>query len=169
MSSQPYIVETAVLLLLAFVIGGVVGYFARRWFAPATLADPAPASASAVETTENAPMPEPTPASEPEPEPEPKPAPEPEPAPAPAADAPGDADKPAMLDGARDGKPDNLKKIKGIGPKIETTLNGLGVYHYDQIAAWDEKAIAWVDEQLSFHGRIQREDWVAQARELAKG
>ena len=159
MSSQPYIVETAVLLLLAFVIGGLVGYFARRWFSPAPVADAEPANMAApAGEMADAPVAE----SVPEPVPEPAPAPEP------AAEMAGEAGKPALLQGARDGKPDNLKKIKGVGPKIEKTLNGLGVYHYDQIAAWDDKAIAWVDEQLSFHGRIQREDWVAQARELAK-
>lgn len=161
MSSQPYIVETAVLLLLAFVIGGLVGYYVRRWFSPAPVADAEPASAPApAGEMEEAPVAEPAP--EPAPEPELAPAPEP------PAEVAGEAGKPALLQGARGGKPDNLKKIKGVGPKIEKTLNGLGVYHYDQIAAWDDKAIAWVDEQLSFHGRIQREDWVAQARELAK-
>ena len=159
MSSQPYIVETAVLLLLAFVIGGLVGYFARRWFSPPPVADAEPANMAAP-TGEMAD----TPVAESVPEPVPESAPAPEP----AAEMAGEAGKPALLQGARDGKPDNLKKIKGVGPKIEKTLNGLGVYHYDQIAAWDDKAIAWVDEQLSFHGRIQREDWVAQARELAK-
>ena len=71
--------------------------------------------------------------------------------------------------GARDGKPDDLKKIKGVGPKIEGILNELGVYHFDQIAGWDEANKAWVDTRLKFKGRIDREDWIAQAKLLADG
>ena len=45
-------------------------------------------------------------------------------------------DQPETLTAARDGKPDDLKMLKGVGPKLEETLNELGFYHYDQIAAW---------------------------------
>lgn len=61
---------------------------------------------------------------------------------------------------------DNLRKIKGIGQKIEMGLNGIGVYRFEQIAAWNAEEIARVDGQLSFHGRIEREDWVGQAKAL---
>lgn len=81
--------------------------------------------------------------------------------------APSDDDKPALLT-APDGEPDDLKKIKGIGPKLEEELNEAGVYHYRQIASWTDKEVAWADEHLvSFKGRISRDDWVSQARELA--
>lgn len=64
---------------------------------------------------------------------------------------------------------DELKKIKGIGAVIETTLNELGIYQFEQIATWTEQNIAWVENHLAFPGRIQREDWVEQAKTLANG
>lgn len=77
--------------------------------------------------------------------------------------------KPEMLAGPRDGKPDDLKRISGVGPKIEGILNELGVYHFDQIAAWNDDEVAWVDERLKFKGRIGRENWIEQAKTLAAG
>jgi len=77
--------------------------------------------------------------------------------------------KPATLLEAKDGKADNLCKIKGIGKVIEGKLHNLGIYHFEQIAAWSEKEIEWVDKHLSFSGRIIREDWIGQAKLLAKG
>ena len=65
---------------------------------------------------------------------------------------------------------DDLTRIKGLGPKLATTLNGLGVTSFAQIAAWDEAEITRIDSQLGrFEGRIQRDDWVGQARFLAEG
>lgn len=65
---------------------------------------------------------------------------------------------------------DDLKKIKGIGPKVETLLNSLGVTRYSQIAAWDDAEIDRIDAQLGvFAGRIRRDDWPAQARYLETG
>ncbi|MBN2760363.1 MAG: NADH-quinone oxidoreductase subunit E, partial [Rhodobacteraceae bacterium] len=75
---------------------------------------------------------------------------------------------PEMLLEAR-GTPDDLKKIKGVGPKLEGTLNELGVWHFWQIASWTEAEIAWVDTRLKFKGRIERDDWIAQAKILAEG
>ncbi|MEP4293523.1 MAG: NADH dehydrogenase subunit E, partial [Rhizobiaceae bacterium] len=66
-------------------------------------------------------------------------------------------------------KPDDLKKISGVGPKIEGILNGLGVYQFQQVAKWKKAECDWVDDHLSFKGRIEREDWVKQAKALAKG
>lgn len=63
-------------------------------------------------------------------------------------------------------KPDDLKAILGIGPKLEQVLNGLGVWTYAQVAAWSPAEIAWVDDYLSFKGRIGRDGWVAQAAAL---
>ena len=46
----------------------------------------------------------------------------------------------------------------------------MGIYHYDQIAAWTADELAWVDENIEgFKGRASRDGWVAQARELARG
>ncbi|MBI1338687.1 NADH-quinone oxidoreductase subunit NuoE [bacterium] len=76
-------------------------------------------------------------------------------------------DRPQGLASARAGQADDLKLIAGIGPKIEATLNSLGVFHFDQIAAWTRANVEWVDGYLSFKGRIDREDWIAQAKQLA--
>ncbi|WP_417603123.1 NADH-quinone oxidoreductase subunit E [Primorskyibacter flagellatus] len=78
--------------------------------------------------------------------------------------------RPEALEGPRDGKADDLKQIKGIGPKLEEMCNSLGFYHFDQIANWSEAEIAWVDENLEgFKGRVTRDEWVSQARTLAEG
>ena len=77
--------------------------------------------------------------------------------------------RPATLDGPRDSAPDDLKMIGGVGPKIEATLNTLGIYHFDQIAAWSPANAAWVEAHISFKGRVVRERWVEQARILARG
>ena len=76
---------------------------------------------------------------------------------------------PDLLDSPQDGKADNLKEISGIGPKIEEKLNALGVYHFSQIASWSEENCAYIDNQLSFKGRIDRENWIEQAKVLATG
>jgi NADH-quinone oxidoreductase subunit E len=68
-----------------------------------------------------------------------------------------------------DGEPDDLKLISGVGPKLEQKLNALGFWHYGQIANWTKKHIKIVDDELSFKGRIERDDWVKQAKALAKG
>ncbi len=91
-------------------------------------------------------------------------------APAPVDVAPADGAKPEGLNAARGGAPDDLKHIKGVGPKLEQLLNGMGFYHFDQIAAWSAKEVAWVDDNLEgFKGRVTRDDWVAQAKTLAAG
>ena len=74
---------------------------------------------------------------------------------------------PISLDGPVNGEGDDLTAIGGIGPKIEEVLNGLGIYHYDQIAAWTPENIEWVDDHLAFEGRIEREQWVQQAASLS--
>ena len=78
--------------------------------------------------------------------------------------------RPPVLQAARDGKPDDLKKIKGVGPKLEGLLNAQGIYHFDQIAAWNEDELAWIDSHLEgFYGRASRDEWVPQARILVGG
>ncbi len=77
--------------------------------------------------------------------------------------------KPALLSEARGGKADDLKKIKGVGPKLEKELNAAGVFHFDQIASWTKEEIYWADNHLvSFKGRVSRDSWVDQAKDLAK-
>jgi len=78
--------------------------------------------------------------------------------------------RPEALSAARGGKADDLKQIKGVGLKMEKLCNSLGFYHFDQIAGWNKSEIAWVDANLEgFKGRVTRDDWVAQAKILAKG
>lgn len=83
------------------------------------------------------------------------------------ADLPGQ--RPAGLVAARDGTPDDLKLIKGIGRQNEGRLHGLGIWHFEQIAAWAPENVEWVGGYLAFPGRIEREDWVGQAKLLAAG
>ena len=75
--------------------------------------------------------------------------------------------QPIALPGPVGDEGDDLTAIGGIGPKIEQVLNSYGIYHYDQIAAWTPENIQWVDNQLAFEGRIEREQWVQQAEALS--
>jgi predicted flap endonuclease-1-like 5' DNA nuclease len=77
--------------------------------------------------------------------------------------------RPPGLLGPRGGKADDLKHVKGIGPQNEGRLHGLGIWHFDQIAAWTRDQVLWVGSYLAFPGRIDRENWVEQARLLAQG
>lgn len=80
-----------------------------------------------------------------------------------------DVAKPKLLKKARDGKADDLKLIKGVGPKLEKELNAAGVFHFDQIANWSKEEIVWADQHLvSFKGRVSRDNWVVQAKDLIK-
>lgn len=82
----------------------------------------------------------------------------------------GEGTRPAGLYEARDGKPDDLKAIKGVGPKLEQLCNSLGFWHFDQIANWTADEVAWVDANLKgFKGRVSRDNWVEQAKILASG
>ena len=76
--------------------------------------------------------------------------------------------RPEALSGPRDGRPDDLQRIKGVGPALEKLCHSLGFYHFDQIAHWTDEEVAWVDQNLEgFKGRVTRDQWVAQAKELA--
>jgi len=78
--------------------------------------------------------------------------------------------KPKGLTAARSGGADDLKRIKGVGPKMENMLNGMGYYHFDQVGDWGDQEVAWVDDNLEgFKGRVTRDRWVPQARLLAGG
>ncbi|MBY5810197.1 5' DNA nuclease [Rhizobium leguminosarum] len=65
------------------------------------------------------------------------------------------------------GKTDDLKLIAGIGPKLEQVLNSKGIRSFAEIAAWTDEEIARLDAELSFNGRIGRDDWTGQAKVLA--
>ncbi|BCH29555.1 hypothetical protein MesoLjLc_14850 [Mesorhizobium sp. L-8-10] len=84
--------------------------------------------------------------------------------PAPAASATVSNRLPAP----RGGRPDDLLLIKGIGPVNAKKLNEHGIFHFDQIAAWKKADIVAAEAYLAFDGRIAREDWVGQAKKLAK-
>lgn len=175
MTNLAHITETALLLLAAYLLGCILGYATRlvlhagrgtRQVAPpaAAVAEPPPeprkprssAARLAARVDEAAP-----------PVPKAAPAPSPVTAPPPAGKSRSSDPKPATLAAPRDGHADNLKQIKGIGPKIEASLYAMGIFHIDQIAGWNKANIDWVDAQLSFKGRIRRERWVEQALELA--
>lgn len=84
---------------------------------------------------------------------------------APATVPAGDVMQPQGLAAPRDGVADNLKEIEGIGPALEKLCNDLGIFHFDQIAAWGAAEVAWMDGNLKgFRGRVTRDKWVAQAR-----
>ena len=85
----------------------------------------------------------------------------------PAADV---GTKPQSLSEPREGGADDLKQIKGVGPKLEQLCHRLGFYHFDQIANWTADEVAWVDANLEgFKGRVTRDNWVDQAKVLAGG
>ena len=60
----------------------------------------------------------------------------------------------------------DLKKLSGVGPALEKKLIAAGVTSLEQVAAWTEADVTKIDEELSFKGRIEREGWIAQAKEL---
>jgi len=70
---------------------------------------------------------------------------------------------------APDGEPDDLKKILGIGPVLEEKLNGMGIYHYSQVAEFTNDDIENINTHLNFPGRIERDEWIPQAKELTQG
>ena len=78
-----------------------------------------------------------------------------------------DRNRPAAME--KPAQPDDLKMISGVGPKIEGILNDLGIYTFAQVASWKKAEREWVDGYLRFKGRIDRDDWVKQAKALAKG
>jgi len=88
---------------------------------------------------------------------------EPDPTPAPAA-------PPIAETGDGDVAADDLRKIKGLGPKMLTVLHALGITSYAQIAAWTDADLDDLDTKLgAFAGRPRRDNWVEQARLLSSG
>lgn len=81
-----------------------------------------------------------------------------------------EAVRPKALEAPRNGAADDLKMIKGVGPKLEKLLHSMGFFHFDQVAAWTSAEVAWVDRNLEgFKGRVTRDNWVEQATRLATG
>lgn len=163
-----HILETAAMLLVAYLIGCGLGFSLRRlsrWrprpafkvaAASTTLVPVAPPAANFTAVTLRRPSAAArlamSVANEPPEAPTPTRAPDGRP---PAFSAP--------LAGGKD----NLQRIKGIGPKIEERLNGWGIYHFEQLAALTPDNAAWIDGQLGFRGRVARESWIGQAAMLA--
>lgn len=89
--------------------------------------------------------------------------------PAPAKEATAEVTAaPKFLD-APNGEPDDLKKISGVGGVLEGKLNALGIFHFSQIAALSDEEVSSIDSHLNFPGRIKRDDWLGQAKNLAEG
>lgn len=168
--------ETALFFFAAYAAGCLVGSWLQSVFAP---------QATAIAVTPVKPAP-PTPvrpiASPPAPAaapPPPAPARAPlavpvaPPDPPPAAAVAGEHDhagvRPPGFATPRQGGADDLKRIRGIGPQNEGRLHTLGIWHFAQIAEWTHEYVLWVGSYLAFPGRIDREEWLAQARVLAAG
>jgi len=183
-SNLAHIVETAALLLTAYLIGCILGYAARRILhagrgtrqavpepvvattaaAPEPRRPRNPAARLAASVDDLPPPAKPVVTKPAEPVPAAR---KPVPSSKPPAKAKISDPRPATLPAPRGGTADNLKQIKGIGPKIEASLQAMGIFHIDQIAGWSKANVDWVDAQLAFKGRIRRERWVEQARELS--
>lgn len=152
-------IETALLYLLAYAAGCLVGsLFAGEGEALPALAAPEPRLA----------LPQPAPALPSLPAQRVAAVQDAEPAPMPKVEG-EDAiagRRPAGFAAAR-GTADDLKLIKGIGPQNEERLHALGIWHFSQIAAWTPENVEWVGTYLAFPGRIEREEWLAQAAALA--
>jgi predicted flap endonuclease-1-like 5' DNA nuclease len=73
-----------------------------------------------------------------------------------------------MLPAPRNGAPDDFTLIEDVSVLQQTTLYSLGVFHFDQIAAWSAANVAWVDNYLRLRGRIDAEEWIEQADALAR-
>jgi large subunit ribosomal protein L21 len=74
--------------------------------------------------------------------------------------------KPAAPKAGKAAAGGDLKKLSGVGPALEKKLIAAGVTSLEQVAAWTEADVTKLDEKLSFKGRIEREGWIAQAKEL---
>lgn len=170
-----YLVELFILLFIAYLIGAFLGWALRNMFgsdapsayaARAQLADAAPAAEPATAAVAAPLMAAPPAAASEVAAPEAAVSEAPETA---ATATPGKLERPKGIAAARGGKADKLQRISGIGPKNEKILHGLGIFHFDQIAAWSREQVNWVDDHLKFNGRITREEWIRQARLLADG
>ncbi len=177
-----YLIELAVWMLATFFVGCCIGCLLRKLFgAEAAVEVPAPAvampkaaiavpAAAAAAATIAAAAPAIRPAATPVvASPTPIVPPKPIVAATPLAATGVRMERPRGIAAARGGKADDLLRIAGVGPKNEKILHSLGFYHFDQIADWNPGQVAWVDDHLRFNGRIDREEWINQARLLRDG
>jgi predicted flap endonuclease-1-like 5' DNA nuclease len=116
-----------------------------------------------------APAPKPVPVPKAAPAPVVAKAPEPKAAPKIAGEDKVPGKRPAGFAAPRGGNADDLKRIRGIGKQNEARLHGLGIWHFDQVSAWSAQESLWVGSYLAFPGRIEREEWIKQAKVLASG
>ncbi|WP_375260045.1 hypothetical protein [Citreimonas sp.] len=87
-----------------------------------------------------------------------------------AAEDAATARKPSGLKAPRAVGADDLRRITGLGPKLQEALNAIGIYHFDQVAKWTEAETAWIDENIGgVRGRASRDGWAKQAATLARG
>lgn len=164
MISLDHVIEVALLVLVAYLLGCTLGYLAHA-AARAYGSRPRFESRLAAQLAAN--IGAGSLAAAPDPAPLPKSAarrlagaveaPVPAPASAPTQQRPPDLPSP------RGGKADDLRQIKGIGAKTESALHDLGIYHLDQIATWTSAHIDWLEGRIAVKGRIRREQWVEQA------
>ncbi|MGL4325001.1 MAG: hypothetical protein ACRCTD_13260 [Beijerinckiaceae bacterium] len=152
--------DTGLLLFGAYIAGCCLGCILKQWLsrssAPVLAAAAAPATAAIMPRDA---VPQAVPSLPPEP---------------PAAPKVEGEDlhsgtRPLGLVSPRGGQADDLKLIRGIGKQNEGRLHALGIWHFDQIAAWTRENVEWVGSYLAFPGRIDREDWLTQAKQLAAG
>jgi predicted flap endonuclease-1-like 5' DNA nuclease len=159
-----YIIELAVWLLASYFAGACVYCLLRNLFGSDAAVPAAATMAAPLVTAPPAPRVE-----------TPRPVAAPIPVTAPIVAAPAEPvrmarmERPRGIAMARNGKPDDLLRISGVGPKNEKILHSLGYFHFDQIAAWTPENVSWVDDHLKFNGRIDREEWINQCRLLAAG
>lgn len=151
-----FLIQSAILLAIAFIIGCLIGYWLRRWFGASEATAPAAATVASVAAVAAV-------AARPREE-----AIETNVAPA-AVVQQSIPTAPLVAPVAKAAKPDDLKLIVGIGPVNERKLHALDVKHFAQIAAWTPKDEESYGDKLEFPGRIEREEWVRQAKNLAEG
>ncbi len=143
-----FIIQSLILMAIAYILGCIAGNLLQRLFGTSErVAVPAPATADA-----------------PKLKPAPKTAPKPRSKPAKPRTRVVKAAPAAKL-----ATMDDLKKIKGVGRQNEAKLNAIGIATYSQIAEWSAKEQRKMGERLAFPGRIEREEWVKQAKSLAQG
>ena len=82
------------------------------------------------------------------------------------SEAPAVEETPPELFASAPDAADDLTRISGVGPKLVELLNEMGVYTFEQIAAWTPENVAYVDARLKFKGRIERDEWIAKAKDF---
>ena len=173
-----FLIQTAFLLAIAFVIGAIIGSLLKRIFASDDVTVPVATAAVATAAAATAYVPK----ADPTPKPDPIPEPELAPAPVMASASLASVKPKASAKPKATAKPkakaataipsnakDDLKLIVGIGPVNERKLNTHGITTFAQIAGWKKSDIIDAEKYLQFDGRIEREEWVRQAKQLAAG